>query len=131
MPRNEALVALAYDTVRSTTRKYIRNDGVMRRIKDLCADQKGAKFEYKIDNQDVVGYTHRLVLSPQDAGRLAPTHSLGKQLKHYHPKHARKEDDENPLYHPKIRCLAKKSLNRSAFAGTNGRLFARRSTKPC
>jgi hypothetical protein len=101
---------------RSTAKKYIRNDGVMRRIADLCSDQKGAKFEYKVDNQDVVGYNHRLVLSSQDAGRLAPTHSLGKQLKHYHPKHARKEDDEDPLYHPKIGCLVKKSLNQSAFA---------------
>lgn len=105
---------------RSMAKKYIQSDGVMRRLWELVANKEGSQAEYKADNRDIVGYSHRLVLPQQDAARLAPDHELGKQLKHYHPKHARDgqqgDGDENPLYHPNIGALAKPSLNPGSFA---------------
>jgi len=101
-------------------KKYIQNDGVMRRLWELVADKQGSQAEYKVDNREIVGYNHQLVLPQQDAARFAPDHELGKQLKHYHPKHVRDgqsgDGDEDPLYHPKIGALAKQSLNSGSFA---------------
>jgi hypothetical protein len=105
---------------RNMAQKYISNDGIMRRLLMLCADERGSKAELKIDNEDVVGYNHRLVLPRADAQRLIDGHTAGKQLKHYHPKHVRDSEDEtaeeDPLYHPKVGALARKSLDGSAWA---------------
>jgi hypothetical protein len=105
---------------RNMAQKYISNDGIMRRLLMLCADERGSKAELKIDNEDVVGYNHRLILPRSDAQRLIDGHTAGKQLKHYHPKHVRDSEaegaDEDPLYHPKLGALARKSLDGSAWA---------------
>ncbi|WP_276259917.1 hypothetical protein [Haloglomus litoreum] len=105
---------------RGMAKKYISNDGIMRRLLMLCADERGSKAELKLDNEDVVGYNHRLILPRADAQRLIDGHTAGKQLKHYHPKHVRDSEDdgadEDPLYHPKVGALARKSLDGSAWS---------------
>lgn len=96
---------------RSISPKVVGQSGIMRRFLHLCADEKGSQFQYKVDNQEIVGKNHRAVLPKQDAKRLISGHRYGKQIKHYHPKHVRTEDETDPLFHPKVGVLVKKSLN--------------------
>ncbi|SNZ06445.1 hypothetical protein SAMN06269185_1173 [Natronoarchaeum philippinense] len=105
---------------RTMAKKYVRSTGAMRRILELLAQMEGSDTVYKPGNsgpnEDIVGYNHRLVLPKADARELIPMHTRGKQLKHYHPQYVN-GDEENPLHHPKIGVLLKKSLNKSrAFA---------------
>jgi predicted transcriptional regulator len=87
----------------------------MQRLLHLCATERGSKFEYKVDNEEIVGKNHRAVIPKADAKRILSGHRYGKQIKHYHPKHVRKSDANDPLYHPKVGVLLKKSLTGSAF----------------
>ena len=95
---------------RNWSEKLVGRAGVMQRLMHLCATEKDSKFEYRVDNQDIVGYNHRVILPKKDAQRLISGHRYGKQIKHYHPKHVRTNDEGDPLYHPKIGVLMKKSL---------------------
>lgn len=110
---------------RSKSQTVVGRTGVMSRLLTLCAHEKGSKFEYKVDNEEIVGKNHRVVLGKEDAGRLIPTHRYGKQIKHYHPKHVREKESDDPLYHPKLGVLLKKSLNGHAIPW-NDRRDARR-----
>ena len=101
---------------RNWSQKLVGRGGAMQRLLLLCATEKDSKVEYKIDNEDVVGYNHRIVLPKEDAKRLISGHRYGKQIKHYHPKHVRTKDESDPLYHPKVGVLLKKSLTGHAFA---------------
>ncbi len=96
---------------RSMSPKVVGQSGIMQRYLHLCATEEGSRFEYKVDNEEIVGKNHRAVLPKQDAKRLISGHQYGKQVKHYHPKHVRKKDETDPLFHPKIGVLVKKSLN--------------------
>jgi len=96
---------------RSMSKKVVGEAGILQKYLHLCASEKGSRFEYKVDNEEIVGKNHRAVLPKQDAQRLISGHRYGKQIKHYHPKHVRKKDATDPLYHPKIGVLVKKSLN--------------------
>ena len=100
---------------RSMSPKVVGETGIMHRLFHLCAQENGSRVEYKADNQEIVGYNHRVVLPKQDVQRLFGHHQAGKQLKHYHPKHVRGADESDPLYHPKVGVLAKKSLSSGAF----------------
>lgn len=97
---------------REMAQKTVRSDGSFMRLMHLLAEEKGTEAEYRIDNQEIVGYNHRVRLPKAAARKLAPGHSFGKQLKHYHPKHVRgSESTDDPLYHPKIGALFTKKLN--------------------
>ena len=96
---------------RSMSSKVIGQSGIMKRLLHLCANERGSQFEYKVDNEEIVGKNHRAVLPKADAKRLISGHQYGKQIKHYHPKHVRSKDETGPLYHPKVGVLVKKSLN--------------------
>ena len=96
---------------RSMAEKVTRTSGVMKRLFHLLADREGGEVVLKLDNQQIIGYNHRLLIPKEYAGDLVPGHRLGKQIKHYHPKHVRsQEKSDDPLYHPKIGVLFKKSL---------------------
>ncbi|MCL9812591.1 hypothetical protein [Natranaeroarchaeum aerophilus] len=108
---------------RSMSQKYIRSTGAFRRIFELLAQKEGSSVVYKPDNcgpnKDIVGYNHRLIIPKTDARELIPMHTRGKQLKHYHPEYVN-GDEDNPLHHPKVGVLLKKSLNKSrAFKWDN------------
>ncbi|WP_132060226.1 DUF7845 domain-containing protein [Halorussus amylolyticus] len=96
---------------REMARKVVANDGTFMRLMHLLATEEGIEAEYRIDNQEILGYNHRVRLPKSATKKLIPGHSYGKQLKHYHPKHVRKSDTEDPLYHPKIGALFTRKLN--------------------
>lgn len=110
---------------RNWSQKFVGRTGVMHRLLQLCATEKGSKFELKVDNEGIVGYNHRVILPKQDAQRLISGHRYGKQLKHYHPKHVRSKDENDPLYHPKVGVLVKKSLTGHAIAWSDRRQLRR------
>lgn len=95
---------------RSMAEKVIRTSGIMNRLFQLLADQKGSEITLKLDNTEIVGYNHRLQIPSEYANELIPTHNLGKQIKHYHSKHVRTDNADDPLYHPKVGVFVKKSL---------------------
>lgn len=110
---------------RTWSSKLVGQTGIMHRLLTLCATERGSKAEYRIDNEEIVGKNHRVLLPKQDAQRLISGHQYGKQLKHYHPKHVRTDDDGDPLYHPKVGVLLKKSLNGHAFKWSERRALRR------
>jgi hypothetical protein len=103
---------------RDMARKVIGGSGVFRRLFDLVATEEGSKVVFSADNTEIVGYNHQLRFDQAAAATLfsdAPGRRHGFQLKHYHPKHVRGDDrDDDPLYHPKVGVLFKKSLNDGA-----------------
>lgn len=102
---------------RDCTSKLIDPTGTLSRIRELLADQQGAKMEISIDNtgknRQVEGYNHQYRLNEWAANQLLPGGQRGKQFKHYHPEYVN-SDEENPLYHPKFGVLFKKSWSRSS-----------------
>ncbi len=96
---------------RSMSPKVVGQSGIMQRFLHLCATKQGSRFEYKVDNEEIVGKNHQKVLPKQAAKRLISGHQYGKQVIHYHPKHVRKKDETDLLFHPKIGVLVNKSLN--------------------
>jgi hypothetical protein len=101
---------------RNWSEKVVGRAGIMQRLLHLCATEKGSNFEYRANNEGIIGYNHRAILPKQDAQRLISGHRYGKQFKHYHPKHVRTKEQDDPLYHPKIGVLVKKSLTGHAVA---------------
>ncbi len=110
---------------RNWSQKLVGRGGAMQRLLLLCATEKDSKVEYRVDNEDVVGCNHRVVLPKEDARRLISGHRYGKQIKHYHPKHVRTKDESDPLYHPKVGTLLKKSLTGHAFAWSDRKQLRR------
>jgi len=102
---------------RNFAQKVVRTDGIFHRLFYLLADQEGSKIVFSADNTEVVGYNHQLRLPTRAVSEMFPDGTRhGMQLKHYHPKHVRKEDDgDDPLYHPKIGALFKTGLNDGAI----------------
>ncbi len=66
-----------------------------------------------------------MVLPKEDAKRLVSGHRYGKQVKHYHPKHVRDQDETDPLYHPKVGVLLKKQLTGHSFDWADRRAVRR------
>ncbi|MFC4408597.1 DUF7845 domain-containing protein [Haloarchaeobius iranensis] len=99
-----------YVRVRREIASKLLASGTMMKAMHLLADEKGTKAEYKVNNEEIVGYMHRLWVDPESAQKLIPSHRYGFQFKHYHPKHV-KSDPENPLYHPKIGVLINQERN--------------------
>lgn len=98
--------------LRDMSKKLVRNSGVFYRIMHLLAGEKGTKWVYSADNEDIVGKRHAFDLEPAAASELGPDHSLGKRLKCYHPKHVREnESRDDPLSSPKYGVAFHRSLN--------------------
>ena len=102
---------------RDCTSTLIDPTGTLSRIRELLADQQGAKLELSIDNtgknRNIEGYNHQYRLNEYCANKLLPGGQHGKQFKHYHPEYIN-ADEEDPLYHPKFGVLFKKSWSRAA-----------------
>ncbi|WP_458205770.1 DUF7845 domain-containing protein [Haladaptatus sp. NG-SE-30] len=97
---------------REMARKLIHDDGIFMRLLHLYAFEKGTEMAYQVDNTEIIGYNHRVLLPRVAAKKLAPGHRFGKQLKHYHPKYVRgTENDDDPLFHPKLGALFKRNLH--------------------
>lgn len=107
------------------SRKLVGQTGILQRLILLYAEEIGSEFELKVNNKDTLGYNTRAVLGKQDAQQLIPGHRYGKQIKHYHPKYVRTNDHGDPLYHPKVGVLLKKSLNGHSFAWSDRKQLRR------
>jgi transposase len=95
--------------VTDSGKKLVLQSGAFWRIHHLLAEEKGAKWSFTGDNEEVIGKRHQLKLKPVSAGKLVSHHRYGKQLKHYHMKHV--DAQEGATEHPKFGVLVNKSLN--------------------
>ena len=100
-----------YRIERETSQSLVSADGIFHRLFELLADSEGSKVVHAADDSHVVGYNHQIRLDRSAATELLDGPQRGKQFKYYHPKRVRTHDIEDPLYHPKIGCLFKKSWN--------------------
>lgn len=92
----------------------IFGDGsVIQRIFELAGESKYRKLIE--DDRNESGWMHMVAFRPETAGKLVAGHSLGKRIKHYLMKHP-PSDPSDPLHHPKVCMLFKKSLNNSSVA---------------
>ena len=96
---------------RSMNQKLIGQGGVMQKLMLLLAEKEGTQATYDIDNEDVVGKLHKLLLERVDVQEMLPGHRRGRQLKSYLTENPDYFDSEDDLYHPKVGVLLKKSLN--------------------
>ncbi|MDZ7689257.1 MAG: hypothetical protein U5J64_11220 [Halobacteriales archaeon] len=97
---------------RDTAKKVISLDGALARVWRLLGRRDTGHAEYKKKDEDVEGYEHVVQFDGEGAGELIPGHRIGKYVKHYHPQHVR-DDDEDPLYHPKIGVSLNRKLHGS------------------
>jgi hypothetical protein len=67
--------------------EHVRSDSTFRELRE--------------DNGQIDGYHNRVVFDSDGAGTLIDGHTIGKKVKHYHPKEVR-DDPTDPLYHPKL-----------------------------
>jgi len=94
---------------RDRARKVVGSNSPLQRIFEHVAGD--AKFrELREDDRDIEGYHHRVKLDSAGVAQLIEGHSLGKKIKHYHPKHVR-DDPDDPLFHPKVGVSLQKNAN--------------------
>ena len=94
---------------RSKSGKVVGSNSPMQRIFEHVAGD--AKFrELREDDRGIEGYHHRMVIDSAGAAKLIDGHSIGKKVKHYHPKHVR-DDPDDPLFHPKIGVSLQRNAN--------------------
>jgi hypothetical protein len=94
---------------RSKSSKVVGPNSPMQRIFEHVAGD--AKFrELREDDRDLEGYHHRVKIDSAGAATLVDGHSLGKKIKHYHPKHVR-DDSDDPLFHPKLGVSLQQNVN--------------------
>jgi hypothetical protein len=94
---------------RSKSGKVVGSNSPMQRIFEHVAGD--AKFrELREDDRGIEGYHHRTVIDSAGAAKLIDGHSIGKKVKHYHPKHVR-DDPDDPLFHPKLGVSLQRDAN--------------------
>lgn len=103
----------------------IGRDGTFERIWEQVGTGDGKFRELREDDRGTQGYFHQLKMDSGGSETLFPDHVLGKQLKHYHPKHVRSEetrtDSDDPLAHPKVEvCFLKRLSDRNAAPWVTG-----------
>lgn len=91
-------------------------------------DGFGEYRELREDNRKIEGYHYRVRLDSGGSAGLIPGHSLGKQIKHYHPKHPRNAETD-PLYHPKLGVAFKSNLNTDGAVAWSDRHELRKELK--
>lgn len=80
----------------------IGRGGTLEKIFELVGTGDGSFRELREDDGKIEGYHHRVTFDSAGAAELIEGHTLGKQIKHYHPKHVRSPGSDDPLAHPKI-----------------------------
>jgi len=98
---------------REMNKKLIQDGGLFNRLAILLGGEKGTKGERTWDNTEQLGYHHQVKMCPTSAGKLIPDHTRGRQLKSYLPQNPENFDEDDPLFHPKLGVLFRKSLNKS------------------
>ena len=85
---------------RDKAKRLIDTDGLLDKITSYCRTH-GDSGERTWDNESERGYYDKVKFDSKTADSLISEHKLGKQIKHYHPKHVR-DNPSDPLYHPKL-----------------------------
>lgn len=106
---------------RDWNRKLVQQGGLFDRLAMLLSSEAGTKGERTWDNTEEMGYHHQVRLCPTSAGKVIPEHSRGRQLKSYLPQSPDSFDEDDPLYHPKVGALFRKSLNAGRSVRWEGR----------
>jgi hypothetical protein len=87
---------------RERSADVIGTEGPLRRIYEYVSEP-GSFRELREDDRGADGYYHRVQVDGDGAAALLDGHRVGKQIKHYHPKHARSDaDPSDALSHPKV-----------------------------
>ncbi|WP_324662423.1 DUF7845 domain-containing protein [Haloarcula sediminis] len=88
---------------RSMNEKLIGSGGLLDRMAMLLTDQEGTSGHYRFDNEEERGHHHAIRHNSEAARTLISHHSLGGQIKTYLPKDPDEHDeDDDPLFHPKV-----------------------------
>lgn len=95
---------------REKSRALIGQGGIFERVWEHVGASEGSFRELREDDRGAVGYHHQVRFDSGGSEALLDGHVLGKQLKHYHPKHVRSEGSDDPLAHPKFGVCFKKGL---------------------
>jgi hypothetical protein len=94
---------------RQKATRIFGSGSVMQRLFELAGGS--GKFRMlREDDRGDAGSMHMCSFRPETAGALVAGHSLGKRAKHYLPKNP-PGDPSDPLHHPKVCMLFKRSLN--------------------
>jgi hypothetical protein len=108
-----------YRIKREESRPLVSIDGIFDRLFELLAHSEGTKVVRVAEDGQIKGYIHQVQLNHTAANKLLDGPQRGKQFKYYHPKYPRTDNPEDPLYHPKIGCLFKKSWNNNTAVRWN------------
>lgn len=95
--------------LRSKAGRVFGQGSVMERVFEL-AGETGKYRKLVEDDRGDDGMMHMCSFRPETAAALLPDHGYGKRMKHYLLKNP-PADPEDPLHHPKVCMLYKKSLN--------------------
>jgi len=98
--------------LRDWNKKLVQKGATFDRLAMLLSTEKGTKGAYKWDNERELYHMHQVRLCPISVGKLIPSHNRGRQIKSYLPEFPGNFEPSDPLYHPKIGVLFRKSLNR-------------------
>jgi DNA-binding CsgD family transcriptional regulator len=85
---------------RNESDRLTRTEGFIDNLEEYCRTH-GDSGERKWDNGQIQGYYDKVKFDPKTAESLISGHSVGKQVKHYHPEHVR-NNLSDPLAHPKL-----------------------------
>jgi len=85
-------------------------DGPIARTHQLLEGDREGYRQHKEDHRKLPGYYVSTHISDQRAHDLIKGHTLGKEIKHYYPKHPEGREPDDPLYHPKLEVSYQTSI---------------------
>lgn len=99
--------------------RIVDEEGLLERLAIFCPRRPG-QGEYVWDNEEILGHRNAVSLNPTALKKLYPGHAIGKLLKSYHMKHARKTvhpdaEPDDPTYHPKLEVQYSQSYSPSEW----------------
>lgn len=77
-------------------------DGPIARSHTLIQGDRSGYRKHVEDHTKIPGYYVTATVEDNKAGELVRGHTLGKELKHYYPKHPSEYDPDQAPYHPKF-----------------------------
>lgn len=85
-------------------------DGPIARTHQLLEGDREGFREHREDHRKIPGYQVTTKINDQRSHDLIKGHTLGKEIKHYYPKHPKNREPDDPLYHPKVEVSYQTSI---------------------
>jgi hypothetical protein len=85
-------------------------DGPIARVHTLIQGDRSGYRKHEEDHRKIPGYKVTAMVESDKVSNLIRGHSLGKELKHYYPKHPEKFDTNEAPHHPKFEVSYQTSL---------------------